>query len=134
MGEGERFRFMQIKMDGERPGFIVLKHEGGKYYIQLNVKENDLTKTKTGWYLLTNEPHLIEVSWQAASAPGANDGYALLYIDELLQESLLGLDTDELYISDFRMGFTSRLVGKSITGIFYLEDVGTSISGYLGAP
>jgi hypothetical protein len=132
--EGERFRFMQVKWGVERPFFIVLKYESGQYLIQLNTLLDDLTKTKTGWYVLTDEPHTIEVNWQAASFDGANDGYAKLYIDDVLQEELIGLDNDTMFIEKFKVGFTSRLVGKSISGIFYVDDVATCSTGHIGQP
>jgi hypothetical protein len=123
---------MQFKMVQERPAFIVLKYQSGKYWIQLITKIDDLSKLKTGWYQLTDTVHTIEVAWQQSS--GADDGYARLYIDEILQEELGGLDNDTIYITSFRMGFTSRLVGKSISGIFYIDNVATSSTGYIGLP
>ena len=81
MLEGERFRFMQVKMGAERPFFIVMKFLGGQYQIQLNTLRDDLTKAKTGWYILTDEPHTIEVDWLASSAPAADDGSAAFYLD-----------------------------------------------------
>jgi hypothetical protein len=135
MSNGERFRFMQFKMDQERPAFIVLKYDAGQYYIQLNTLLDGLTKTKTGWYLLTDSVHTIEVNWQQSSSlPGIHDGFAELYIDDVLQQALTGLDNDTIYISSFRMGFTSKLDGRSISGIFHIDDVATGNSGYIGLP
>jgi hypothetical protein len=121
-------------MGPERPYFIVLKYESGLYQIQLNTLLDDLTKTKTGWYVLTDAPHTIEIGWQASSGPGANDGFAQLYLDGVLQETLGGLDNDTIFIENFRMGFTSKLTGKNISGVFYIDDVATGNSGYIGLP
>jgi hypothetical protein len=134
MGEGVRFRFMQVKWGAERPFFIVLRYESGQYEIQLNTLLDDLTKVKTAWYVLTDEPHVIEVGWQAASGAGANDGFARLYLDDVLLQELTGLDNDSLWIESFRVGFTSRLEGKVISGMFYVDDVATSNNGYIGPP
>jgi hypothetical protein len=134
MSEGERFRFVQTKMGAHRPFFIVLKYQGGQYYIQLNTLSDDLTKTKSGWHLLTDAPHTIEIDWQAASSDGANDGFAELYLDDVLLEALTGLDNDTIFVESFRIGFTSRLGGKSISGIFYIDDVVTSNAGHIDLP
>lgn len=134
MGEGERFRVMQVKMGEERPFFIVLKYESGQYLIQLNTKLDDLSKVKTDWIPITDASHTIEVDWQAASGDGANDGYAELYVDDVLQEALTGLDNDTIYIDKFKLGFTSKLTGKVISGVFYIDDVATSNNGYIGPP
>ena len=72
--------------------------------------------------------------WSAASAPGANDGRAAFYLDGLMLESLLALDNDEIFVDTFKIGFTSRLDGKPISGIFYLDDIATSNAGYIGLP
>ena len=134
MTTGERFRFMQIKMDALRPAFIVLKYDSGVYSIQLNTLLDNLTKVKTGWVVLPNAPTTIEVEWQQSSGGSANDGFARLYLNDVLQDELTGLDNFTLSITSFRMGFTSRLAGKSISGIFYIDDVATSTGGHIGPP
>ena len=132
MTEGTRFRFVQVKMGAERPFFIVVKYEGGQYLIQLNTLRDDLTKAKTGWYVLSDSPHVLEINWAASS--GADDGWAALYLDNVLLESRTGLDNNEIFVDTFKIGFTSRLDGKPISGIFYLDDIATSNSGHIGLP
>ncbi|MEN8242314.1 MAG: hypothetical protein ABFS17_10365 [Chloroflexota bacterium] len=134
IAEGTRFRFMQVKMGADRPFFIVLKRQGGQYLIQLNTLIDGLTKVKTGWYLLSNAPHTIEVDWQAASSPGGNNGWAEIILDGSTLEYLSGLDNDTIFVDTFKIGFTSRLDGKAISGIFYLDDIATSNDGYIGIP
>ncbi|MEN8241504.1 MAG: choice-of-anchor Q domain-containing protein, partial [Chloroflexota bacterium] len=133
-GEGERFRFMQVKMGAERPFFIVVKYDSGQYLMQLNTLLDDLTKVKTGWYLLNNAPRTIEVNWKAASPDGANDGWIEFYLEDTLLETLSNLDNDTIFVDTFKIGFTSRLDGKSLSGIFYLDDIYTSNGGYIGTP
>ena len=134
MAEGTRFRFVQVKMGAERPFFIVLKKLGGQYLIQLNALIDDRTKLKTAWYPLSNAPHTIEVDWHAATGAGNNDGNAALYLDDALLAMLMSLDNDTIYVDTFKIGFTSRLDGKPISGIFYLDDIATSNSAYIGIP
>ena len=134
MAEGTRFRFAQVKMGAQRPFFIVLRYLGGKYHIQLNTLQDDLTKIKTGWYPLSDAPHTIEVDWEAASSDGANDGWVKLYLDDALLQTLGSLDNDTIFVYSFKLGFTSRLTGKLISGIFYLDDVATSNTGHIGLP
>jgi hypothetical protein len=134
MLEGERFRFMQVKMGAQRPFFIVLKYDSGQYWIQLNTLLDDLTKEKTGWYVLPDWAQTVQVDWQAASGPGANDGLVKLYLDDDLQEELLGLDNDTIFVDSFKIGFTSRLEGKSISGTFYVDEVITSNGTHIWLP
>jgi hypothetical protein len=134
MQQDERFRFVQVKMGSDRPFFIVLRYQNGGYQIQLNTLLDDGTKAKTGWHTLTNQPHTIEINWRAASGAGNDDGWIRLYMDGDLMEGLSGLDNDTIFVENFKVGFTSRLEGKSISGIFYVDDVATSTTGYIGLP
>jgi hypothetical protein len=134
MSQGERFRFVQVKWGAERPFFIVLKYDSGQYLIQLNTLLDSLDKVKSGWYVLSDAPHVIEIDWQASSGPGANDGFTSLYVDDVLLETLGNLDNDTMVVENFKIGFTSKLTGKTISGVFYVDDVATSNSGYIGLP
>ena len=49
-------------------------------------------------------------------------------------EVISDLDNDSIYVANLKLGFTSKLVGKSISGIFYIDNVATSTSGYIGIP
>ena len=134
MSEGERFRFAQVKMGAERPFVVVLRYLGGQHEIMLKTLLDDLSKPSTSWYPLSAGPHTIEVDWGAAGAPSSNDGYTDLYIDDVLQEALSYLDNDTVFIDTLKLGFTSRLGGKSISGVFYIDDVATSQFGHIGLP
>jgi hypothetical protein len=57
-----------------------------------------------------------------------------MYLDDVLLETLGNLDNDTLFIENFKVGFTSKLIGKSISGVFYVDDVATSNSGHIGLP
>ena len=63
---------------------------------------------------------------------GQNDGVAGFYLDDLLLEVLGDLDNDMIYVDTFKIGFTSRLDGKPISGIFYLDDIATTNDGHIG--
>ena len=47
---------------------------------------------------------------------------------------LSSLDNDTITVDSFKVGYTSRLAGKSISGTFYVDDVATSSGGYIGLP
>jgi hypothetical protein len=134
MGVNDPLHILKLKKLKEVPAYVVIKQDGNQYRIKLITKLDDLTKVKSSWITLSDEPHTLEVSWQAASGPGANDGFAELYIDGALQEALTGLDNDTLNITHYGIGFTNLLTGLSISGIVYIDDVLTSSNGYIGLP
>ena len=57
---------------------------------------------------------LVEVEWQTASAAGANDGYVKFWINDVLVDTLSGLDTD------------ARNVTKAVIGAAAGVDAGTA--------
>jgi uncharacterized repeat protein (TIGR01451 family) len=65
--------------------------------------------------------HALEIDWQAASAPGANDGRLDLWVDGLPQPSLHGLDTDEARIGAVRWGAVAGL-DAGTSGSFALDE------------
>jgi hypothetical protein len=134
MGVNDPLHILKLKKLKEVPAHVVVKHNGSQYFIRLITKLDDLTKVKSSWIPLSDEPHTIEVDWQAASVPGANDGFAELYIDGVLKEALTGLDNDTLHITHYGIGITNLTDGLSFSGKFFIDDVGTSNLGYIGLP
>lgn len=134
MAEAERFRFVQTKLLAIRPYYLVLRYLDGQYWMQLAVRTDSDTYIKTNWFAVADNQHTIEINWTASTGPGADDGRARLYMDGVLLDQLSEIDNDTMYVDTFKIGFTSRLEGKTISGIFYLDDVATSDSGYIGLP
>jgi hypothetical protein len=62
---------------------------------------------------ITDEPHAIEVAWKRASAPGAIDGTAELWIDDVLVRTVSGLDNDTGAIDFVRLGAMSVKPGAA---------------------
>jgi hypothetical protein len=134
MPDGTRFRFLEAKRGLPRTFFLVLRRFNGQYQIQLNILVDGQIKYKSAWYTLSDEPHSIEIDWQASSADGANDGYIQLYLDDGLLEEITGLDNDTHFVSSLRIGFIGRLTGSPISGIWHVDDVATSKNGHIGLP
>lgn len=45
-------------------------------------------------YTISNDWHVIELEWQVASMPGANDGFLSFWIDGVLIGTISGVDND----------------------------------------
>lgn len=56
------------------------------------------------WCTITDAPHFIEIDWRAATAPGANNGGLTLWIDNVQQADLTGVDNDTRRIDRARLG------------------------------
>ncbi|GAB1472094.1 hypothetical protein MASR2M66_29720 [Chloroflexota bacterium] len=68
---------------------------------------------------ITDGWQAIEMEWQAASASGANDGYLKLWVNDVLVETLMNLDTDTLPITDVTIGAASDVPANTTGTIFF---------------
>jgi hypothetical protein len=82
---------------------------------------NDATSWTIGyWETLTDAPHILEIDWRAASAPGSNNGSYVFSIDGVPQTSSSNLDTDARRIDQARMGAVSGL-DNGTRGTYYFD-------------
>jgi len=69
-----------------------------------------LTLTDSGawrissFFAISDASHFIEFDWQAATAPGANDGSLTFWIDGVERSSLVAIDNDTRRIDSIRLG------------------------------
>jgi hypothetical protein len=134
MGTNEPLHVLKFKMFKEVPVYLVVKYDGSQYILRLITKLDDLTKIKTSWIPFRDEPITIEIDWQAASGPAADNGFAEIYINGVLQQALIGLDNDTHFITHYNLGITNQTDGFSFSGKFLIDDVETRNDGYIGVP
>jgi RHS repeat-associated protein len=83
--------------------------ENSEYKLRVQVRKDDGTYVNTGKYTISNDWHTIQVGWKSASTDGSNDGMAELWIDDVLMESLTGVDNDLILLNEIRLGAPSGL-------------------------
>lgn len=83
--------------------------ENSEYKLRVQVRKDDDTYINSAAYTISNDWHTIQVGWKAASADGSNDGMAELWIDDVLMESLTGVDNDLILLNEIRLGAPSGL-------------------------
>jgi hypothetical protein len=89
----------------------------------------DSLDTGSGFFTISDAPHAIELDWGAASAPGANDGFATLWIDGVQQQAITGIDNDTFQIDNDQMGAV-----KGIDSGAAVQDGQYDAASELGAP
>jgi ELWxxDGT repeat protein len=98
---------------------LVLIRQGvGNYRILLRTRRDDGTSADLTVVPITNAPHALEVEWLRASAPGANDGSARLWVDDLLAGTIGGVDNDTGVIDFVRLGAMTVKPGAGGTLLF----------------
>ena len=80
---------------------------------------------------IADEPHTIEVDWQAASAPGANDGALNWWVDGNPRTALSGLDNDTRTIESVLLGAVSGL-DSGTRGTYFFDAFASGKENYIG--
>ena len=73
---------------------LSLRYANGSYHLSAGLLNDSSNWTNTSWFPLTDSPHMIELEWQAASAPGANNGQLGLWLDGAKRTQLTNIDND----------------------------------------
>ncbi|MCQ3938724.1 MAG: hypothetical protein DPW18_17010 [Chloroflexi bacterium] len=82
-----------------------------------------------GWF--EGSPVLIVDEWQAASAPGANDGFLSLWIDGVLAGTISNVDNDTHALDEVRLGATGG-VDSSTSGSMFFDSFESQRETYIG--
>ena len=110
---------------------ITLEYNDSVYKIRLSVRLDSGSYAYFDRVVLTDEPHYIEVEWKAATADGANDGYAKLWVDGSLRQTSASLDNDTTVVRIAYLGAISGLdVGTS--GTIFFDAFESRRSTYIG--
>jgi hypothetical protein len=96
MGDGEFWRLALDMHVYETPYRIVLVMYLGEYNLRFYVRQDDDVEIMSiNATELIDQQHCIEIDWKASSAPGANDGFMSIWVDEVFQETIANIDNDE---------------------------------------
>ncbi len=87
--------------------------------------------TYTNWFTISDEPHSIELYWVASTGPGANNGSLTLWIDDVQQQSITGIDNDTRRVTQVDLGAVSG-VDRTTAGTTYFDAVEIRQSSYIG--
>jgi len=111
---------------------VELQFASGSYRVRAALRHNDAIWRYGAWVNISNSMHYLELEWQAASASGANDGLAHLWVDGILRSNLTGIDNDTLRIDRVRLGAVAG-IDAGTRGTDYFDDFESRRSTYIGA-
>lgn len=83
---------------------LQVRWSAGKYRLRLSVQDNSAAWVVSPWTVISDAAHHLEFDWRAATAPGARDGNAKLWIDDVLQADLRNLNNDTRRVAQVRLG------------------------------
>jgi PKD repeat protein len=131
MAQGDHYYIFAAFSDGDYACAVRMRMYGGEYQVHARVRDDDFTLVQMPWYTISDRPHFIELDWQAASAPDADDGYLSLWVDGELKQTLSDLDTDTTLIDEARLGpWRGALAGTQ--GSNYFDAFKSQKQSYIG--
>ena len=104
---------------------------GGNYQIRLRTLDDSQVAQSTAWVTISDAPHSIEMEWLAASAIGANNGGANLWIDNVQSGSVSGMDNDTRRIDSVRLGAVAGVKAGTL-GTYYIDAFESRRQTYIG--
>jgi hypothetical protein len=110
---------------------IELIYENGQYKLRTRVMKDNYAYINSSKYVISDDWHVVEVEWQASSAPGANDGFINFWIDGNLMETISNIDNDLHTIGEVRLGATAG-VDAGTAGSMFFDNFESRRNTYIG--
>jgi PKD repeat protein len=107
------------------------------YYDGSNYKLRGAVRTDAGGWLytvyttLSDARHYVEIDWQAASAPGANNGSLTLWLDGVQAAVRSGVDNDLQRLESVQLGAVMSL-DNGTRGMYYFDAFESRRVSYIG--
>ena len=115
---------------------VVLRVEFRRYNNTYQLRAaliNDATTWRSTSVVTLNDiPYMVELDWQAATAPGANNGALTFWINEVQVATLTGVDNDTRRIDRARLGAVAGL-DTGTRGAYFLDAFESRRVSYIGA-
>ncbi len=86
----------------------------------------------SSYVTISDAPHFLELDWQAATAPGANNGMLNFWIDGVQRPSLINLDNESRRIDIARLGPIGGL-DTGTRGSYYFDAFESRRRTYIGS-
>jgi hypothetical protein len=96
------------------------RQSAGTYQIRVSIADDGSTFIHSGFFTISDAPHVIEIDWRAATAAGANNGGLTLWIDNVQQANLTGVDNDTRRVDRARLGALSGM-DNGTRGTYYFD-------------
>lgn len=95
------------------------KVESG-YQLRAGSRQDDLAWISTKWAPITDQPHEVEVEWDASEGEGINNGQLTLYIDSVLVDDIVGIDNATFRIDRVRLGAVGA-IDDTTRGVYFFD-------------
>ncbi|MEM9293796.1 MAG: PQQ-dependent sugar dehydrogenase [Acidobacteriota bacterium] len=112
---------------------FVIRYQSGNFFLRVKGHLDDGSWAQAAWINLGDEPRVLEAEWLKATDFATPDGRLRVWVDDVLQDTLTGLDFDDGSIDFVRFG-TVGGTDLGTSGSVYLDDFVTTRHNFIGAP
>lgn len=111
---------------------VECRRANDSYQVRAALLNDGATWRATNYAIINDAPYLFELDWQAASAPGANNGELTFWVNEVQISRLTGVDNDTRRIDRVRLGPVGGL-DTGTRGSYYFDAFEARRLTYIGA-
>jgi hypothetical protein len=103
----------------------------GSYQLRAGLRNDGGGWTNSNWTSFSDAPHFIELDWQASISAVASNGSLTLWIDNIQNASLTGVDNDTRRIIHVQLGAVSD-IDTGTRGTLYFDAFESRRVTYIG--
>jgi hypothetical protein len=120
MADGDTHTLFAARQGNAEVFRLLFRRKGSNYQFRGQVRTDGSTWSATAWYTIANAAQVIEIEWQAATTPGANNGALRLWLNGTLRQTLSGIDNDTRRVDEVRLGPQAG-IDNGTRGVMYLD-------------
>jgi hypothetical protein len=111
---------------------VQLRKNGSAYELRVAALDDAGTWLYSNFATITNDAHMVEFDWKAATGTGLNNGTLSWWIDETAKSGIGGMDSDTRRVDRVRLGAVAGMdVGTS--GTIFFDAFRSRRLTYIGA-
>ncbi len=113
---------------------VRLRRYAGAYQLQSQAKDNAGVMQSSGWYNISDIPHRVELTWQAADA-GKSNGYLLLSLDNAVNiANLTGFNNSQVRVNMVKLGAVNGIDSGTRGTIIFDNFIASQLTGTVAPP
>jgi len=110
---------------------VQIRYSGNAFQLRAGVMGDRSRWSYTGWTTISRAWHPIELSWNASTAPGANNGSLTLWLEGARIASLTAIDNDQQNVDKVSLGVMAGM-DNTTQGIYFFDDYVSRRLTYIG--
>lgn len=126
--------FYGVQGSGTSVMRIGFQKASNKYQVRAGLLNDGTTWKFTSWYTISNDWHVLEVDWLAATSTSAKNGSLTFWLDGAQKATVSKIDNDTRRIDASWLGWLgpTEALGAGTQGSYYFDDFVSRRLNYIG--